>query len=161
MINEKTILFAVAGLIIFLLLWNLTRKHQQIKPKLAFLFKHKNNNQMKVVSSLTLTSLVAQVLALMIIDMNNNNAPIPGVLSGISVSPADPTQDSASSDDAGNVTVDAITQTGGTVVNASATFASTKLLPDGVTPVVAGSFSAQLTLVNNVVVNAALAFTQN
>lgn len=115
---------------------------------------------MQIVSSLTLTSLLPQILQLAVIDQNNNNSIIPGTLSNIIVTPADAAQDSAASDATGNVTVDALVPTGGTTVSATADFTSDKVQPDGVTPVVSGNFSVVLTLINNVVVSAALAFTK-
>lgn len=161
MINTNTILCCAIGIIIFIILLSFVHKDKKrLRPHLAFFFKHKNHNHMQIVSSLTLTSLLPQILQLAVIDQNNNNSIIPGTLSNIIVTPADAAQDSAASDATGNVTVDALVPTGGTTVSATADFTSDKVQPDGVTPVVSGNFSVVLTLINNVVVSAALAFTK-
>lgn len=161
MVNEKTILCLVIWTIFTIILISIVHRGKHpIRPHLAFFFKYKNHNHMQIVSSLTLTSLLPQILLLAVIDQNNSNSVIPGKLSNIVVTPADPAQDSADSDGTGNVTVDALVPTGGTTVSATADFVSDKVLPDGVTPVVSGNFSVVLTLVNNVVVSAALAFTK-
>lgn len=118
---------------------------------------------MSIVKQLTLTSLVAQVLQLSLVDTNNNNQVIPGKLSNIVVTSADPATATAVPDttDPISVDVDAVTQTGSTTVTATADFVSDKLQADGVTPVVSGNFTATLAIVNNVAVVAALAFNQN
>lgn len=119
---------------------------------------------MSIVKSLTLTSLVAQVLKMSVVDQNNNNEAIPGTLSNLVVTSADPAQDTVGVDasDPESVDVDAVSTSGGTTVTATANFTSTKLGPDGTTPVLNNiSLTATLTLINSVAANPALVFNQN
>lgn len=150
----------IAILALLLTAYLFTRKGNP-NPKLSFLI-YKNKKQMQPVSSLTLKSLVALLVPFAIVDANNGNQPIPGTYSNEAITSTDPTQDTASIPDPSqqNALLDAITPQGGTTVNLSVQFSSTKMQPDGVTPVVSGTFTATLTLVNNVVVSAVLAFLQ-
>jgi len=138
----------------------------KIRPVLAFqLFnQNKNFNSMSQVTTLTLLSTAPVTLFMTVVDANNNNAEIAGVLSGLSYTPADPAQDIAvvDPDNALDVDVHAVTNTGGTTVTGSGTFVSTLTNPDG-TPAFSGTVTGQLVLVNNVpvaVLNPVLAFNQ-
>jgi len=119
---------------------------------------------MSQVTTLTLLSTAPVTLFMTVVDANNNNAEIAGVLSGLSYTPADPAQDIAvvDPDNALDVDVHAVTNTGGTTVTGSGTFVSTLTNPDG-TPAFSGTVTGQLVLVNNVpvaVLNPVLAFNQ-
>jgi hypothetical protein len=138
----------------------------QVSPHLVFQVSihYKNFNYMTIISSLNLTSIAPVVLTLSVVDQNNANAVIPGTLSAITLTPADPTQDVALADATvpNGVDVHAVSDTGGTTVTATAAFTSTALKADG-TPVVTGTFTATLTIANNIVVaavNPLLVFNQ-
>lgn len=139
---------------------------RKIRPKLAFVYYYNNLNLnfMSIVTSLTLTSLAPQTFKMIVVDANNANSPIGGVLSGLTYN-ADATQDIAVVDPADPLSVDihAVSQQGGTAVTGSGTFVSTALQPDGVTPLVNGIVTGTLVLVNNIVVaivNPVLTFNQ-
>lgn len=133
----------------------------RVVPKLVFLHSKYKTNRMQPVSSLTLTSLAPVTLTLAVIDENNNNQVIPGTLSNIKPVVGDPAQDSAVADSGGasEVAFGAITRTGGTTVNTTADFVSEEKDANG-SPIVSGNFPCTLTIVNNVVVKAALTFMQ-
>jgi|SRR5580693_8797000 hypothetical protein len=144
--------------------------HHQRKmhPRLAFntIIQNTNFNYMAVISSLTLTTTAPVQLFMTVLDSSNGNALVAGALTGLSYTPADPTQDLAVVDPAVATDVDihAVSATGGTVVTANGTFVSTLLKSDNVTPVFSGPVTGTLTIVNNVVVSATmtpvLAFNQ-
>ena len=146
----------ITWLFIFVILYH--TKPDKERPTLVFL-KQIKHRKMAIVSTATLTSLVAETFPLSVVDSNNNNKVITGTLSNISVVSADSTQDTAVVNGTG-VDVDAVSETGGTTVTATATFVSDKMKADGVTPIVSGTFTSVLTIVNNVVVNAVLVFNQ-
>jgi hypothetical protein len=143
-------------------------KTRRMRPILAFnIFQtNKNFNFMAVISSLTLTTTAPVTLFMTVLDTSNGNAVVAGALTGLSYTPADPTQDIAVVDPttATDVDIHAVTPTGGTTVAATGTFVSTLLQSDNVTPVFSGPVSGTLTIVNNVVVSATmtpvLAFNQ-
>lgn len=120
---------------------------------------------MAIVSNLTLTSVAPVELSMSVVDANNNNAVIAGVLSGLTYSPTDATQDLAVPDTTNLLGVDihAVSLTGGTSLVATGLFVSTALQADGVTPVVNATLTATLVIVNAVVVaalNPTLVFNQ-
>lgn len=138
----------------------------KIRPILAFQYfnNNKNLNYMAQVTNLTLTSTAPITLSMTVVDANNNNAEIAGVLSGLSYAPADPTQDVAVVDATDPLSVDihAVANTGGTTVTGSGTFVSTLKNTDG-SPAFSGTVTGQLILVNNIpvaVLNPVLAFNQ-
>lgn len=139
---------------------------RKIRPVLSFQIfnQNKNFNFMAQVTNLTLTSTAPVTLHMTVVDANNNNAEIAGVLSGLSYNPADAAQDIAVVDPANALDVDvhAVTNTGGTTVTGSGTFVSTLTNTDG-TPAFSGTVTGQLILVNNIpvkVLNPVLAFNQ-
>ena len=141
-------------------------KPHQIRPKLAFLIyvNNKNLNSMPQVTNLTLTSVAPVELSMTVVDANNNNAPIAGVLSGLTYA-VDATQDIAVQDATDPLSVDihAVSLQGGSTVTGSGTFVSTALQSDNVTPLFTGTVTGTLVLVNNIVVavlNPVLAFNQ-
>lgn len=146
---------AILALILAGYLYSL--KHQ-VLPKLSFLI-NKNKNQMQPISSLTLTSLTPLSVPFAVVDANNANTPIPGAYSGLSISVSDPAQGTAAIPDPSqqNASIDALTEAGTFTVTLTGTFASTKLKADG-TPLVSGTFTATLTVTNNVVVNSVFTF---
>lgn len=138
----------------------------KIAPSLVFniLINNKNLNFMPQVTSLTLTSTAPVTLSMSVVDANNGNTPIAGTLSGLTYTPSDPSQDLAVVDlnDATEVDVHAVTNTGGTTVAASGTFVSTLTKTDG-TPAFSGTVTGSLVLVNNIpiaVLNPVLVFNQ-
>lgn len=140
---------------------------QRMRPKLAFQIFNKNQNLnfMAIATNVTLTSLAPQTFKMTVVDANNNNAEIAGVLSGLSYNPADATQDAAVVDpnDPLEVDIHAVALQGGTSVAGNGNFVSTALQTDGVTPVFSGPVTGTLVLVNNIVVavlNPVLAFNQ-
>ena len=142
-------------------------KLNKLKPKLVFnLFnKNKNYSFMAQVTNLTLTSVAPVELSLTVVDANNSNAPIAGVLSGLSYA-VDATQDIAVVDATDPLSVDihAVSLQGGSTVTGTGTFVSTALQADGITPLFSGTVTGTLVLVNNipvVVLNPVLAFNQN
>lgn len=142
----------------------------KIRPRLVFNLFNSNTNLtfMAQVTTLTLVSPAPVALSMTVADANNGNAPIAGTLSGLTYTPADPTQDIAVVDpsDATEVDVHAVTNTGGTTVAASGTFVSTLTItnPDGSTsPAFSGTVTGSLILVNNIpvaVLNPILVFNQ-
>lgn len=138
----------------------------KICPRLAFniLIHNTNFNYMSVVSTLTLTSTAPVTLSMTVVDKTSGTV-IAGVLSGLSYTPADATQDIGVVDPSNALEVDvhAVTPTGGTNLVANGTFVSTLLGSDGVTPAFSGPVTGTLVLVNNVVIsvlNPVLAFNQ-
>ena len=125
-----------------------------LHPVLTFnIFNNnKNYNYMAILTSLALTSVAPVDLAMVVCDANNNNAPIAGVLTGVTYTPTDPTQDIAVPDPVtpNEVDIHAVSLTGGTVVTANGTFVSTALQADGKTPVFSGPVSGTLTVTNNI-----------
>jgi len=140
---------------------------KKIRPILAFNYfnSNKNLNFMAQVTTLTLTTTSPVELRMSVVDANNNNAEIAGVLSGLSYN-ADTTQDIAVTDPSDPLSVDihAVSLQGGTTVTGIGNFVSTALQTDGVTPVFSGTVTGTLVLVNNIVIavlNPVLAFNQN
>lgn len=140
-------------------------KHK-IRPHLVFNihFNNKNFNLMAQVTNLTLTSTAPVTLSMTVVDANNANTPIAGVLSGLTYN-ADATQDIAVVDPADPLSVDihAVTPQGGSTVTGTGNFVSTLLGPDGTTPAFSGTVTGTLVLVNNIpvaVLNPVLAFNQ-
>lgn len=120
---------------------------------------------MSIVSNLTLTSVAPQTFKMVVVDANNNNLPIGGVLSGLSYNPDDATQDVAVTDPSDPLSVDihAVSLQGGTKVTGTGQFVSTALQPDNVTPLFSGTVTGTLVLINNIVVavlNPVLTFNQ-
>lgn len=151
------------------LIINLGNEHhheRKIRPKLAFNFFVNNTNltSMAQVTNLTLTSTAPVTLNMTVVDANNNNAPIAGVLSGLSYA-GDNTQDIGVVDPNNPLEVDihAVSLTGGSSLVGTGTFVSTALQADGITPLFSGTVTGTLVIVNNVVVailNPVLAFNQ-
>lgn len=109
---------------------------------------------------LTLSNRDPLTLKVSVVDENNKNAQIPGTLTNLQVVPADPAQDSGKPNDAdpnNAIDVEAVASDGGTSVNVTGDFISTDLKPDQ-TPVINGPVTGTLTLLNDIVVKAALAF---
>lgn len=173
--NTLSLFFSVFALIlssmsIFIIFLERQRKkkykHKKLRPHLVFhhFHHHKNYNYMAIVTSLNLTSLAPVELTVSVADANNGNAPIAGILSGLTYTPADPAQDIAVVDESDPLGVDihAVSLQGGTSVTGSGTFVSTALNPDG-TPVLSGTMTGTLVITNNVVVavlNPVLVFNQ-
>lgn len=138
----------------------------QIRPHLAFNihFNNKNFNYMAIISNLTLTSTAPVTLGMAVVDANNANTPIAGVLSGLAYN-VDATQDIAVVDPTDPLSVDihAVAPTGGSTVTGTGNFVSTLLAPDGTTPAFSGTVTGTLVLVNNIpvaVLNPALTFNR-
>jgi hypothetical protein len=162
MINTNTIAIGGIIIVILIILRLLVHPKKKNNPKLVFtFFNNKNYHPMAILNSLTLTDRNPVTLHLSVVDENNKNAVIPGVLSNILVSPGDATKDTAILNPtvAQGVDVEAVSADGGTTVNATGDFKSDAAKPDG-TPEVSGNFSAVLTVVNNIVVKAAMVFNQ-
>lgn len=136
-----------------------------LRPVLTFqyFFNNKNFNFMAIITNLTLTSTAPVTFKMAVNDANNNNAPIAGVLSGLSYN-ADAAQDIAVVDPSDPLSVDihAVAPQGGTTVTATGNFVSTLQKADG-TPAFSGTVTGTLVLVNNVptaVLNPVLTFNQ-
>lgn len=144
----------------------LHRCHSHIRPVLAFQIfnQNKNFNYMAIVSNLTLTSTAPVTLSMTVVDANNGNAEIAGVLSGLTYSVSDPSQDVAVVDPTNPLEVDihAVSNSGGSSVTGSGTFVSTLKDTNG-NPAFSGTVTGTLVLVNNIpvaVLNPVLAFNQ-
>lgn len=140
---------------------------RKIRPTLVFnlLIQNKNFHSMGQISNLTLTSPAPITLNMTVGDANNNNAPIAGVLSGLTYD-VDATQDIAVVDTSDPLSVDihAVAPQGGSTVTGTGNFVSTLMGTDGVTPAFSGAVTGTLVLVNNIVVavlNPVLLFNQN
>lgn len=140
--------------------------NSRIRPILAFQIFENNKtfNCMAVVTNLTLTSTAPVTFNMTVLDANNNNTPIAGVLSGLSYN-ADATQDIAVVDpnDPLSVDIHAVAPQGGTTVTGTGNFVSTLLGTDGKTPAFSGTVTGTLVLVNNIpvaVLKPILAFNQ-
>lgn len=122
---------------------------------------------MSIVSNLTLTSLAPQPFKMVVVDANNGNLPIAGVLSNLLYN-ADAAQDIAVLDpnDPLSVDIHAVALQGGTTVTGTGQFVSTAVNtnPGGTSsPVFSGPVTGTLVLVNNIVVailNPVLTFNQ-
>jgi len=139
---------------------------KRLHPILAFNIFVNNTNFtfMAAVSTLTLTSTAPVTLNMTVTD-GPGGPEIAGTLTGLTYTPADPTQDIAVVDPtvATEVDVHAVTNTGGTTVTGSGSFTSTLLGTDGKTPAFSGTVTGQLVLVNNIpvkVLNPVLTFNQ-
>lgn len=149
-------------------LWNHGHPFKRrLRPILIFqyFYHDKNAHFMAQVTNLTLTSVAPVTLNMTVVDANNNNAPIAGILSGLSYNPADATQDIAVPDPSNPLEVDihAVALQGGTSVAGSGTFVSTAVGTDGKTPLFSGTVTGTLVLVNNIpvaILNPVLAFNQ-
>jgi hypothetical protein len=158
--EDESIINRQLGIIEALLSW----KREPPKLRFNILINNKNFNFMAVVTSLNLTSTAPVQLFMTVNDQNGN--PIAGVLSGLSYSVGDSTQDIAVPDTTTPTDVDihAVSSTGGTTVTPTGNFVSTLLQADGKTPVFSGPITGPaLTLTNNIPVTTlspVLAFNQ-
>ena len=97
------------------------RKHRH-KLYLQVHFNNKKHPFFMSVNTVTLVDLLPHKGVISVVDQNNNT--ISGKLSNISISPADPSVDTATSDpsQANTIDVTAVTPTGGTTLNLTADF---------------------------------------
>jgi hypothetical protein len=125
MINRETIL--IIGLILVIVLplaWIIHPIKRKIKPKLQIHFSQQNSNQMAA-NTLKLTDKAVHQGVVSVIDSVSGNA-LTGTLANLTAVDSDTTQDSASVDATKPNTVDvqAVTNTGGSLVNIKADFTS-------------------------------------
>lgn len=156
------LLGALDLILLLIIIFGVRRKSKskhRIHLKIVFSFYNYKKHLMPI-KNLTLENHDPKTLALSVVDANNKNAVIPGVLSNILVVVSDASQDTAgpnADNPTAAIDVEALTDTGGTDVTVTADFTSTETNPDS-TPKVSGPVSGVITLLNNIVVKAVLAF---
>jgi|GEM_PF-5330439 len=123
--NQKTIIWMLAGLLVFLVLYLYLRRPKRRKLRLAILFQtNKNHIFMASINSITLTDNQPHTGLITVVDGNGNS--YTGTLSNVVVTPTDPTQDTAKVDSTTPNTIDVqeASPTGGTTISVTADFTS-------------------------------------
>lgn len=161
------ILLIICMAILIIFIEEFEKRRRRMQPFLAFthFHHHQTHHYMAQVTSLTLTSAAPVTLNMTVLDANNNNAILAGVLSGLTYD-VDATQDIAVLDpnDPLSVDIHAVAPQGGATVTGTGNFVSTLQKADGSGPAFSGQITGTLVLVNNIVVAVLapfLGFNQN